>query len=88
MYKTASSQSNEIGSNKFIRPNEKICVFRVTGLKILGREATHFFFLEKDIILCILKGTLSFKMHKKNFFYRKSEIFKVSPVNLGRVGLP
>ena len=35
-----------------IRPNKKICVFRVKGLKILGRVGTHiflnyFFFLEK-----------------------------------------
>ena len=27
----------------FIRPNEKIIVFRVTGLKILGRVGTHNF---------------------------------------------
>ena len=37
--------------NNVIRPNKKISVFRVTGLKILGREGTyiffnHFFFLE------------------------------------------
>ena len=34
----------------FIRPNKKISVLRVTGLKILGRVGTHFFyyfFLEK-----------------------------------------
>ena len=34
-----------------LRPNKKISVFRVMGLKILGREGTHFFviivFLEK-----------------------------------------
>ena len=29
-----------------IRPNKKISVFRVTGLKILGRVGTHIFFLE------------------------------------------
>ena len=28
----------------FIKPNKKICVFRVTGLKILGRVGTVFFF--------------------------------------------
>ena len=52
------------------RPNEKISVFRVMGLKILGRVGTHFFnyffFLEKIIILCILKcilkDILPFKM--------------------------
>ena len=28
----------------FIRPNKKISVFRVMGLKILGRVGTHIFF--------------------------------------------
>ena len=46
-----------------IRPNKKISVFQVTGLKILGRVGTHIFFSGK-IILCILKGILPFKMHK------------------------
>ena len=27
-----------------VRPNKKISVFLVTGLKILGRVGTHFFF--------------------------------------------
>ena len=53
------------------RPNKKISVFRVTGLKILGRVGTHvffFFFLNFFfIILCILKGEMPFKMHKINF---------------------
>ena len=43
-----------------LRPNKKISVFLVTGLKILGRVGTHnffiIFFLEKKIILCIFKG--------------------------------
>ena len=30
-----------------VRPNKKISVFQVTGLKILGREGMQFFFLEK-----------------------------------------
>ena len=38
-----------------VRPNKKISVFRVTGLKILGRVGTHIFFiiffLEIKIIL-------------------------------------
>ena len=38
---------------KSIRPNNKISVFRVTGLKILARVGTHIFFilffLEKKI---------------------------------------
>ena len=38
------------------RPNKKICVFLVTGLKILGRIGTHISFLEKYIILSIWKG--------------------------------
>ena len=29
------------------RPNKKIIVFRVTGLKILGRVGTHIFFGKK-----------------------------------------
>ena len=28
-----------------LRPNKKMSVFRVTGLKILGRVCTHIFFL-------------------------------------------
>ena len=47
-------------------------VFWVTGQKILGRVGTHFFFrfffLEKNIILCILKDEKPFKMHKIIFF--------------------
>ena len=30
-----------------LRPNKKLSVFQVTGLKILGRVGTHIFFLEK-----------------------------------------
>ena len=43
------------------------------GLKILGTVGTHIFFnfyLEKNIILCILKGILPFKMHIKFPFKR------------------
>ena len=48
-----------------MRPNEKRSVFPVTGLKILGRVGTHsFFFLEKYIFFCVLKGISPFKMHK------------------------
>ena len=32
-----------------LRPNKKIRVFRVTGLKILDRVGTHFFFEKKKI---------------------------------------
>ena len=53
-------------------------MFTVKGLKILGRVGTHIFFnylffLEKNIILCILKGFLPFKMHKIILFFRKPE---------------
>ena len=46
---------------KTLRPNKKISVFQVTGLKILVRVGTYiffyflFFFLDKNIILFILK---------------------------------
>ena len=46
---------------KILGQIKKICVFRLTGLKILGRVATAhiffliIFFLKKNIILCILK---------------------------------
>ena len=41
-----------------VRPNKEISVFRVTGLKILGRVGTHIFFSGKNIILCILKDEM------------------------------
>ena len=52
-----------------LRPNKKISVFRVMGLKSLGRVCSHiffkyFFFLEKNTNLCILKGISPFKLHK------------------------
>ena len=51
---------------------KKISVFRVTGLKNLGRVGTHIFlmifFSRKNIILYILKGISPFKMHKIIFF--------------------
>ena len=61
-----------------LRPNKKISVFRETGLINLGRVGTHifncFFFLEKSIILCILKGILPFKMHTIIFFQKALKI--------------
>ena len=52
------------------RPNKKISVFWVTGLKILCREGTHnsfiYFFLEFFLFLFILP----FKMHKIRFFQK------------------
>ena len=32
------------GNQTFLVPNKKISVFRVTGLKIIGRVGTHIFF--------------------------------------------
>ena len=61
-----------------IRPNKKISVFRVTGLKILGRVGTHIilivffvclFLLGGKYDLCILKGISPFKMHE--YVFRK-----------------
>ena len=41
------------------------------------------------MILCILKGEMHFKMNKIIFFPENlKKKIKVSPVNLGRVGLP
>ena len=45
-----------------IKANEKISVFQVKGLKILGRVGKHFF-SGKNKVLFILKGILPFKMH-------------------------
>ena len=54
----------------------------------MGRHS-YFFFLGKYIILCILRGISPFKMHTNLFFSKKAKKnFQVSPVNLGRVGLP
>ena len=59
------------------RPNKEISVFRVTGLKILGRVGIHnffnyFFFWKRNIILCIMKGISPFKMHEIIFFSQKT----------------
>ena len=54
-------------SKGYIRPNNKISVFRVTGLNILGRVGTQIFFIfvsGKNIVLYILKGI----MHTIIFF--------------------
>ena len=67
-------------------------MFWVIGLKILGRVCTKIyflisFFLEKNSILCILKGILPFKMHTIIFFPENLIFFYISTVNLGRFGL-
>ena len=77
-----------------IRPNKKISVFWVTGLKsyFKGRVGTHiffyFFFLEKNIILCILKAFRLSKCIKYYFFSRKLEKKLGFTRNLGSVGFP
>ena len=43
--------------------NEKISVFRVTGLKILGREGKHIFFWKKYDFMHF-EGISPFRMHK------------------------
>ena len=68
-----------------IRPNKKISVFRITVLEILGRVGTH---ILKNTILCIFKRIKPFKIDKIIFFQKTGKKFLVSPVNLGRVGLP
>ena len=56
-------------------PNKKNKCVQVKGLKILGSVGTHIFFnylfLEKNTILCILKGEMPFKMHRTAFLFRK-----------------
>ena len=62
-------------SIRVIRPNEKISVFQVKGLKILDSVVTHIFlllFFWKKIMLCILKGISPFKMHKIICFFKKT----------------
>ena len=46
-----------------IRPNKNTGVFQVTGLKILDRVGTHFFYQQK---------CAPFKMHKIIFFPQKT----------------
>ena len=66
-------------------------VFRVTGLKILGRVGTHMFFFIffwKKYNLMHFERQSPFKMHKIIHFPEILEKIQVSPVNLGRFGLP
>ena len=60
------------------RPNKKIPVFRVIPLylNLLVKPRIFSGFLEKNIILCILKGKMSFKMHKIIFFFPEKRIIK------------
>ena len=62
----------EIENAVGMRPNKKIR--HVSGNRSENRHNyffNYFFFLEKIIILCILKGILPFKMPKSIFFGRK-----------------
>ena len=45
-----------------VRPNKKISVFRVMGLKILGRVGTQIFFLK----------TYNFMDHEKHFAFQNA----------------
>ena len=53
-----------------LRPNKKIVVFWVTGLKILGRVGRHIFFNFFSGKKCNFMH-FEFKMHKVYFFSRK-----------------
>ena len=69
--KKAEKQSSEICFSELgqIKNN----VFRVTRpyLNLLVKPRIFSCFLEKYIILCILKGEMPFKMHKIVYFFRK-----------------
>ena len=53
-------------------------VVRVTGLNILGRAGSPYFSLTD----------MPFQMHIMIFYHKLCKNYKVSPVNLGKVGLP
>ena len=56
-----------------MRPNKKDKCVLVNGSEIFRYMFfCYFFSLEKNIILCILKGILPFKMHKIIFFFQKT----------------
>ena len=58
-----------------LRPIKKIPVFMVTRLylNLLVKPRFILGFLAKNLILCILKGKMPFRMHKIiNFFFRKN----------------
>ena len=75
-----NSQSVRAYNNRTISLGQmkKISVFRVMGLKNVGKVA---FFAKKNIILCILEEISPFKTHKIIYISRK-------PVNLGSLILP
>ena len=76
-----------------MRPNKNTSVFQVTNLKILGRVGAHIFL----IIFFRKKNIYNFIHFERHFAFQNAYIFffrklekkvLVSPVNLGRVGLP
>ena len=58
-----------------LRPSKTIPVFRVTQpyLNLLVKPRNVFRFSGKNIILCIFKSKMPFKMHKIIFFSRKKK---------------
>ena len=78
-----------------LRPNKKISLFQVMGLKILGRVGRlffffNFFFLEKKYDFMHFERQMPFKMHKiiSPPPPRKPEKNQSSSVNLGWVWFP
>ena len=61
-----------------LRPNKKIHVLRVTRpyINLLVKPRIFSGFLGKNIILCILKGKLPFKMHKIIYIFPEKKITK------------
>ena len=66
---------------------KKIPVFRVTQpyLNLLVKPRIFFRFSGKNIILCILKGEMSFKMHKIVFFSRKKKLKTICVPTLPKI---
>ena len=62
----------------YVRPNKNIPVFRVTRpyLNLLVKPRIFSGFSGKNIILCILKGEMPFKMHKIIYFSPKTKYLK------------
>ena len=68
-----SHLSPQVGKSQLIGPNNKNkCVWGNRSENFSQGRHTYFFliifFLDKNVILCILKGVLPFKMHKIIFF--------------------
>ena len=72
------------------RPNKKIPVFMVTRpyLDLLVKPGIYFMYSGINIILCILKGELPFKMHEIIFFCWKNIIRKIYMPTLPKIFRP